>query len=516
MRSPTVSPHGPDVAAEPVAQQWPIRAPNGLDMSAKAPIRQGNPPQVPLSRLPVLDSPHQRSPLVQAPGTAGQMALPHGGPNPATTPQPDRRDMADIPTERPNWPEGRVQASGRSAQIDPTLRPKDASAAIMAPALTRGTMRTGDAAAAPQQTAPTRPAAQIARGGTDGHAGPNANGNPPQTVMAPGQTLADPGTPPEPIVAHQSVEKPTRKTAGQPAATPLATDKAAPRPATAPFVDLTTPRPDLASFWQAPTANHGWQTALQFWTPPIPLAKPPARAAMPPSASAAMTTPEPVPMNLASTLNVAEPLHGDDRPRPVSAKKARESAPDSPALPTPLPIAAPAPAAMSSGPVFVPQTATSGDVDGAVAYAPLPATAAATAPTPMILTSHLPKGVPESLARAAKEERSELLLDPMELGKVRFELVTTGDKVQINLSVERPETLDLLRRNMDSLHREFREAGFDTSTLTFGQWGKGQEEGRQAPLTAQFGDDPDLPDTAPAPTSRTNRNTSSQGLDLRM
>lgn len=131
----------------------------------------------------------------------------------------------------------------------------------------------------------------------------------------------------------------------------------------------------------------------------------------------------------------------------------------------------------------------------------------------------LPPKVAATLTDAAKrattkDEPIELLLDPVELGKVRFELTTTGDRVQVNLSVERPETLDLLRRNVDMLRSELSAAGFDASTLSFGEWGKGA--GSSAPQTAtQFGDDaPDLPPAAiPAATKRSPQD---QGLDLRL
>jgi hypothetical protein len=115
--------------------------------------------------------------------------------------------------------------------------------------------------------------------------------------------------------------------------------------------------------------------------------------------------------------------------------------------------------------------------------------------------------------RIAKDDPIELLLDPVELGKVRFEMTTTGDRVQVNLSVERPETLDLLRRNMDSLRSELSAAGFDASTLSFGDWGHRRDDATPdtaPPMT--FGDDPaDLPTATP-----TNRSPQDQGLDLRL
>lgn len=121
----------------------------------------------------------------------------------------------------------------------------------------------------------------------------------------------------------------------------------------------------------------------------------------------------------------------------------------------------------------------------------------------------------EAATRATKDEPIELLLDPVELGKVRFELITAGDRVQVNLSVERPETLELLRRNMESLRSELNAAGFDASTLNFGQWRQGRED--TAPATGPllpFGDDL-ASDVQPALPSKT-RLSPDQGLNLRL
>lgn len=135
-------------------------------------------------------------------------------------------------------------------------------------------------------------------------------------------------------------------------------------------------------------------------------------------------------------------------------------------------------------------------------------------------THDLPRHLPAALAKAAsgvdKDDRVELLLDPVELGKVRFELSSSADRVQVNVSVERPETLDLLRRNIETLRAEFRDAGFDAATLSFSQWGKGGDPAPQPPFarpTLFTGTPPE--DAAPL-TPQPARNTSRHGLDLRL
>jgi hypothetical protein len=78
------------------------------------------------------------------------------------------------------------------------------------------------------------------------------------------------------------------------------------------------------------------------------------------------------------------------------------------------------------------------------------------------------------LAQAGQAGAVEITLSPMELGQLRFEMRQMGDQVQIILSAERPETLELLRRHSDALLQDFRAAGFAGASLSFGGWGAGR------------------------------------------
>ncbi len=75
----------------------------------------------------------------------------------------------------------------------------------------------------------------------------------------------------------------------------------------------------------------------------------------------------------------------------------------------------------------------------------------------------------------------EILLNPEELGHLRFEIHQKADQLRVVLSVERPETMDLLRRNADHLLGEFRAAGFPGASLSFGQWDHQNSNPRAAP-----------------------------------
>ena len=116
---------------------------------------------------------------------------------------------------------------------------------------------------------------------------------------------------------------------------------------------------------------------------------------------------------------------------------------------------------------------------------------------------------------SADRDRVEVSLDPVELGRLRFDIRHNGDLVQVNLSVERPETMDLMRRHADQLLAELRAAGFAGASLSFSQWGQGQAD-RNKP------DAPPPPETAapngpvPAPTIPLRAAQTGQGLDLRL
>ena len=101
---------------------------------------------------------------------------------------------------------------------------------------------------------------------------------------------------------------------------------------------------------------------------------------------------------------------------------------------------------------------------------------------------------------------TEIRLSPEELGSIRMDLRTDGDRATLVVSAERPETLDLLRRHSDRLASEFRAAGFQDLDLGFGRWG-GSED-RQAPSGGHYdppapSDEPrvDWPDLGPAVTA---------------
>lgn len=70
-------------------------------------------------------------------------------------------------------------------------------------------------------------------------------------------------------------------------------------------------------------------------------------------------------------------------------------------------------------------------------------------------------------ARALQDRPVELTLSPEELGKVRLVLQTSESSMSVHVTVERPETLELLRRNIDLLANELRNLGFQNISFEF-------------------------------------------------
>jgi hypothetical protein len=110
----------------------------------------------------------------------------------------------------------------------------------------------------------------------------------------------------------------------------------------------------------------------------------------------------------------------------------------------------------------------------------------------------------------------ELQLSPEELGKVRLALHVSEGTVALSIHAERPETLDLMRRHIDILEREFHDAGFTSMSFTFGQ---GSADGRRSAPPA-YADAVRDWSSDPAPAADRSRASRPAGptshLDLRL
>lgn len=74
------------------------------------------------------------------------------------------------------------------------------------------------------------------------------------------------------------------------------------------------------------------------------------------------------------------------------------------------------------------------------------------------------------------ETITEIVLTPEELGTVKIKLEQTADTMIVHVTAERPETHDLIRRNVSDLTRELSDIGYDNVDLSFGDNENHQQE----------------------------------------
>ncbi|WP_050526136.1 flagellar hook-length control protein FliK [Pseudorhodobacter aquimaris] len=123
------------------------------------------------------------------------------------------------------------------------------------------------------------------------------------------------------------------------------------------------------------------------------------------------------------------------------------------------------------------------------------------------ILAHVQSGKPTSM---------ELILAPEELGKIRIHLTPDGDNMRIAIQAERPEAMDLIRRNIESLTAEMRQSGFASTSFSFDGW-SGDTEGRQAKKsTAAIESALHIDLDEVASNKSTNNMQSGAGLDLRV
>jgi len=134
------------------------------------------------------------------------------------------------------------------------------------------------------------------------------------------------------------------------------------------------------------------------------------------------------------------------------------------------------------------------------------------------VTTALPPQVPAQIAAAlaARPERPlEVRLAPVELGGLTVNLLQDGDVLRVVVQADRPETLDLLRRNGEILLGELRLAGFSGAALSFADGGGAHD--RRASALLHAAPAADLPPPVPPANTQTPRPAqTAQGLDLRL
>ncbi len=86
--------------------------------------------------------------------------------------------------------------------------------------------------------------------------------------------------------------------------------------------------------------------------------------------------------------------------------------------------------------------------------------------------------ITHSVSRPHAEGVIEVRLQPEELGRVRLTMVAAEAGLNVQVTAERPETLDLIRRHIDMLESDLRDQGFDGMSFSFGAEGSDTPENR--------------------------------------
>lgn len=136
-------------------------------------------------------------------------------------------------------------------------------------------------------------------------------------------------------------------------------------------------------------------------------------------------------------------------------------------------------------------------------------------PTVIHAPDHMTK-VGDQVAQAVRQASGgpvEITLNPEELGRVRMHLATGDQGVTLIVTAERPETLDLMRRNIDQLAAEYREMGFGTMQFSFGQEGAGGQH--SDPGQGKTMSSPHLAE-APVPDATRPLTSVTTGMDIRI
>lgn len=108
---------------------------------------------------------------------------------------------------------------------------------------------------------------------------------------------------------------------------------------------------------------------------------------------------------------------------------------------------------------------------------------------------------------------TRLILDPEELGKVTFSMSSDERSITLYVLADRPETMDLLRRNIEQLAQELRSLGYEEVSFQFG--GQGHQSSQSDQSAPQFHQDWTTDEGQPSDQPRSRANGQGQ-LDIRL
>lgn len=148
---------------------------------------------------------------------------------------------------------------------------------------------------------------------------------------------------------------------------------------------------------------------------------------------------------------------------------------------------------------------------------------AATAPTLDIAALSRPEAARPiitqvaDVVRTASDGRVEVTLRPEELGRLSLSFTNDGVTMTVALSAERPETLELIRRNLDIPAQDLSDLGFGSLNFDFTE-GAQEEPGGEARQRRNSGSVDDNAETAPGAVTASSitARVAAGGMDLRL
>jgi len=114
----------------------------------------------------------------------------------------------------------------------------------------------------------------------------------------------------------------------------------------------------------------------------------------------------------------------------------------------------------------------------------------------------------------AQDQVIELKLRPEELGQLRFRIGQGETGLMLSVTADRPETLDLLRRNVDQLARHLSDLGYGSASFSFGEERPGSQSRSSRESAAQAPEPVGRQVTEAAVSDPVAR--ASDGLDMRL
>ncbi|MBK0398120.1 flagellar hook-length control protein FliK [Limibaculum sp. M0105] len=168
---------------------------------------------------------------------------------------------------------------------------------------------------------------------------------------------------------------------------------------------------------------------------------------------------------------------------------------------------------------FVPSTTTLPQIGSPATF-----TSSTPFPAPSALAAEAARQISAAISANTDSQHIELRLDPPELGQVEIHFDFGNESLRAVVSAERTATADLLKRHVETLIQQLRDAGFSGVDLSFGQFAHGEGERHRSRAGSDFSPRERSRDAAATRTMESSergfhdqrRTTTDQALDVKV